>query len=273
VPAIALVSLLLTVMTEIEGHITERVADFCQYGFSAARFPTSALAWVLRVDLGWYTAFWLLAVAGAAASSVAIEREEDTWVSLTSTPLSGWQILRAKAFGAMWNQRGFAAVLTLIWLIAALTGALRPLGVLYSILLVALLTCLVASIGIYFSLHSGNTSRAIATTILAFCLINGYPVILFLWFQSGVHWDASFNVLGFMPRLAAAPLAARSVDDHSGFYTNGRHWIYYNPLAAIPNGQLWLTICYLVATSVLVWRIVAKFDHWLDRPKVSARER
>ena len=84
------------------------------------------LAWALRVDLGWYTALWLLAVAGASASSIAIEREEDTWVSLTSTPLTGWQIVRGKVFGAIWNQRGFAAVLGFIWLLGLLTAALQP---------------------------------------------------------------------------------------------------------------------------------------------------
>ena len=74
--------------------------------------------WALQVNLGWYVGFWLLAVAGASASSVTIEREKDTWVSLTATPLTGWEILHAKVMGAIWNQRGFAAVLVFIWLLA-----------------------------------------------------------------------------------------------------------------------------------------------------------
>ena len=61
------------------------------------------------MDLGWYAAFWLLAVAGASASSVTIERERDTWVSLTATPLTGWEFVRGKLVGAMWNQRAVDA--------------------------------------------------------------------------------------------------------------------------------------------------------------------
>ena len=39
---------------------------------------------------------WCLGIASNAASGVVSEREEDTWTSLTATPLSGVEILRAK---------------------------------------------------------------------------------------------------------------------------------------------------------------------------------
>ena len=81
------------------GGLGQIAVDVWRHGPQATRFARENLVWALRLDLGWYTAFWLLAVAGASASSVTLEREEDTWVSLTSTPLSGWQILRAKVSG------------------------------------------------------------------------------------------------------------------------------------------------------------------------------
>jgi ABC-type transport system involved in multi-copper enzyme maturation permease subunit len=269
-PAIALVSLPLAIFTEVEGNIGARVVDFCQHGFGGSRFSSSALAATLRLDVGWYTAFWLLAVAGAAASSVTLEREADTWVSLTATPLTGWQILRAKVLGAIWNQRGFGAVLLFLWLMAVLTGAVRSRDVPVSILIVGVLTSLVATMGTYFSLHASTTSRALVATILGLCVLNGYPVILILWFRGALPWDGSFNLLGFMPRLAAAPLVSSADDAGARLLYNSPWQSYADPIAMVPGGGVWLVSSYLIAASFLAWRIVTQFDHWLDRPKLSA---
>jgi hypothetical protein len=40
-------------------------------------------------------------VAGAAAASITSEHEEDTWVSLTTTDLTGQEIIFSKIFGAI----------------------------------------------------------------------------------------------------------------------------------------------------------------------------
>ena len=40
-------------------------------------------------------------VAGAAASAITSEHEEDTWVSLTTTDLTGREIILAKLAGAL----------------------------------------------------------------------------------------------------------------------------------------------------------------------------
>ena len=228
------------------------------------------LAEALRLDVAWYTEFWLLAVAGASASSVTIEREEDTWVSLTATPLTGWQIVRAKALGAIWNQRGFGAVLVFLWSAAALTGAVNSSGALASIALVGVLTWLVAAVGIHFSLHSTSTSRAPVSTIVALCILNGYPVILTLWFRGSLYWDSSFSLLGFMPRLAVASLAsAQAVADP--WRTADGGWTYQvDPLDYVPNARLFLLFVYVVLAAILTWRIVTRFDRWLDRPKLAA---
>ena len=117
-------------------------------------------------------------MAGASASGVTIEREADTWVALTSTPLTGWEILRAKVLGAIWNQRGFAAVLIFLWLFGLVTGVVHPLRVLGSVAIVGVLTWLVAALGVYYSLRSRRTAKALTSTIVAIGLFNAYPAIL-----------------------------------------------------------------------------------------------
>ncbi len=269
-PAIVCATLPLALITEVQGDVGRIILDFWQHGRGAARFVPDGLVWALRLDMAWYTVFWLLAVAGASASSVTLEREEDTWVSLTSTPLTGLQILRAKVLGAIWNQRGFGAVLVFLWSTALLTGAVNPLAAAASIAVVGMLTWLVAAVGIYFSIHATSTSRALVSTILALCLINGYPVILTLWFRGSLYWDDSFNLLGFMPRLAVAPLVSRQAGAAQSWHTYVLPGLQVDPLDYVTYGRLLLLFVYVMVATILTWRTVTRFDRWLDRPKLSA---
>ncbi|HEV3122097.1 MAG TPA: ABC transporter permease, partial [Isosphaeraceae bacterium] len=80
----------------------------------------------------------LLGVAASAATCVTSEREADTWTSLTSTPLSGSEILRAKMLGAVWSMRWLLAVLFFLWTIGLLLGAVHPLGFFFGTIELAL---------------------------------------------------------------------------------------------------------------------------------------
>ena len=84
---------------------------------------------------------------GSTASSIAVEREEDTWVSLTSTPLTGWEILKGKVLGAVWAQRGFAFVPLGLWALGLATGAVHPLGLLGAVVAFAVVSWMVAALG------------------------------------------------------------------------------------------------------------------------------
>ena len=116
----------------------------------------------------------------------------------------------------MWIQCGFAAVLAFIWLLGLLTGALQPISVLMSIGLVGLMTWLVAAVGMHYSLKATRTSRALVSTIVALCLLNGFPFVQFLWFRGVIQWDASFAWLGFMPTLAVVAARVTPVRGASG---------------------------------------------------------
>jgi ABC-type transport system involved in multi-copper enzyme maturation permease subunit len=262
-PAIVIVTLPLALITEAYGGLGEIAVDLWRNGPRAIRWMSDNLVWALRLDLGWYSALWLLAVAGAAASSVTLEREEDTWVSLTSTPLTGWQILRAKVIGAIWNQRGFGAVMVFLW-VTALLSVVPALEVLTSVALVGLLTWLVAAVGVHASLRATSTSRALASTIATLCFLNGYPILLVLWFRGSLRWDYSFNLLGFMPRLAAAPLITPRLDWEPWWISA----VSSDPLTFVPMGRLWLIGLYIATASLLTWHSVARFDRLLDRPRL-----
>ena len=271
-PAIIVITLPLALMTEVEGHISRVFVNFWELGFGARHFLPYGFRWALQVDLAWYVGFWLMAVAGAAASAVTIEREKDTWVSLTATPLTGGEILRGKVQGAIWNQRGFAAVLAFVWALALITGAADPLAILGSIALVALLTWLVATVGIYCSLRARNTSRAMGSALMVLAVFNGYPVLLYLWFLGQIHWDSSYPVLGLMPSLSAWSMAPRKLVNQAWAIASeevdpaATPWI----LSGIGLGLLLL---YAGIALALTIRIVSRFDRWLDRPPLASEDK
>jgi ABC-type transport system involved in multi-copper enzyme maturation permease subunit len=265
-PAIIIVTLPLALMTEVEGNISSRFLDLWSNGWRAGQFRGASLVWALQVDLGWYTAFWLLAVAGACASSVTIEREEDTWVSLTATPLTGWEIVRGKVLGAIWNQRGFGAVLMFLWSVGLVTGVVYPTRILASVTLVALLTWLAAAIGVHASMRSHSTSRAVASTIVTLSVFNGYPVLLVLWFMGGLSWNSSFSLLGTMPMLAAGPLVPAQMVARATWI--GRDLSSIPATVPRPLALVLLTL-YALSAILLTIRVIKRFDRWLDRPPLS----
>jgi ABC-type transport system involved in multi-copper enzyme maturation permease subunit len=264
-PAIIIVTLPLALMTETEGRLSQVAMNFWRQGLDAYKFHPESFLWALQVDLGWYVAFWLLAVAGAAASSVTIEREKDTWVSLTATPLTGREILRGKVLGAIWHQRGFAAVLIFLWALALISGAAQPLGILSSIALVALFTWLVATVGVYASLRGSSTSRAIGSALTALVVLNGYPLYLYLFLRGRLDWDYSYSVLGMMPSLSAWSLVP-------GQIFGARFWKLIDGTGFTPPSSLFgpaVLFLYAAVALALTRRIIGQFDRWLDRPPLS----
>jgi hypothetical protein len=231
-------------------------------------FASDDFLMALRADIGWYVAFWLLAVAGASASGVTIEREADTWVTLTSTPLTGWEILRAKVLGAVWNQRGFAAVLIMLWLFGLVTGAVHPLGIVGSVAIVAVLTWLVAALGVYNSLRARSTSKALAATIAAVCLFNAYPVIVVRWFSVETGWGWSFPILGAMQRLAVGPIVSYGYSEETWRTVTKRGDLLYLLADNRVVGLILLTV-YVNGAALLTERVVHRFDLWLDRPRLT----
>lgn len=264
-PAIVVITLPLVLLTEVDGRMSSVFRDMSRDLVASFRHPYSEFLRAIQIDVGWYVGFWLLAVAGAAASSVTLERETDTWVSLTASPLTGWEILRGKLLGAIWNQRGFAAVLIFLWLLGLGTGTVNPLGLLASILAVGVLTWFVAAVGAYFSLKHFSTTRALASTLLVLAVCNGYPLFLLLYFSSGLNWNASLTVLGIMPGLASWSLALPR-SPGSAWATIWHYpveWLQYPMLPYLVFGG------YAAAAAVMTLWIALRFDRWLDRPPLS----
>jgi ABC-type transport system involved in multi-copper enzyme maturation permease subunit len=267
-PATILVSVFLALVVGIDESIVRAFSDLWHQGFRAWG-GGDALVEHLRVFSAWYVAIWLLSVAGASASSVAVEREEDTWISLTATPLTGWEILRGKILGAVWGQRGFAAIPLGLWTIGLLTGSVHPLGFLGAVVALGVATWLVAAVGIRASLKATTTSKALTSTFATLAVLYGYP-FFFIWaFLDAYRWDRYYaTFVGLPPRIVVGPLATyRYVADLWRATAQGA-FFYFPDWIAIVQGA-GLLMCYAALAGFLTLRAVVRFDRWLDRPRLS----
>ncbi len=112
-----------------------------------------------------FSAFWawtyVLELYGAAVEGVKGERERDTWLGLIATPLTGWEILRAKMLGPVSRGRGGALAMIGLWTVGLIAGAVHPLGFLAAVTGLAVSAWFYAAIGVSSALRPGGMERVL----------------------------------------------------------------------------------------------------------------
>jgi ABC-type transport system involved in multi-copper enzyme maturation permease subunit len=134
-----------------------------------------ALRYVVTITAG----FMLLWVSVVAACSLAGERNNDTWASLLSTPLSGFEIMRGKVIGAFWSVRWLVVIWLALVLMGLIVGAVHPLGVLGVTLATATYLAFGCVLGMAYSLRARSSSRALVATLITLIILNGAYLIVF----------------------------------------------------------------------------------------------
>ena len=116
---------------------------------------------------------WIVGLAGTAAAGIPSEREDDTWISLLGTSLTGWEILRGKALGALhrWRVAGLAAVG--LWTFGLVAGAIHPLAFALTLALFATYTAFALALGSFVGLRARSTTRAMVATLAVLFVLNG----------------------------------------------------------------------------------------------------
>jgi len=148
------------------------------YRSSWRSFQESTKVWVCAVTclLG---ILMMLRATVRGASSVAGERDRDTWVSLIGTPLTVREILRGKWQGCVWGQRDAMILLGVVWAIGVVTFSVSPLALLPTAIALAAYMNAFAWLGISCSAGARSSRVAIGQSIpLALLLAGGHWFIL-----------------------------------------------------------------------------------------------
>ena len=149
-----------------DGYVVHRARDQLQEFIAA----TAAGAYLL----------WMVGVASSVAGGISSEREDDTWLSLLGTSITGEDILRSKALGALWRWRAVGLLVLSLWLFGLVAGAIHPIAYVLTLADFAAYTAFALALGSYISLRSRSTSRAMAATMAVLFVLNvGYLMCLF----------------------------------------------------------------------------------------------
>jgi hypothetical protein len=123
----------------------------------------------------------LAVVAATAALSVTGERERGTWTSLATTLVSGSEVARAKADGALWSARAWSIPLLVLWVLGLATSAIHPLGVLTAAAAILIFARYAAALGVFYSMVSKSSERALTATFLTLLAGNAAALLFVPW--------------------------------------------------------------------------------------------
>ena len=196
---------------------------------------------------------WFLGVASSAATGLTSEREEDQWLSLTSTPLSGEEVIRAKLIGPVWGLRMVAYLLFALWGIGLVVGSIHPFGLIACLVEFAVFTWFLTALGTFFSLRSKNSTRSLASTMALLIFLNGG----YLFCCIPMRPNTPAIMAGSTPAMFA--LSLLSIEDLRDF---GRNREYGELLAASVMGVFF----YGIAAAGLTASVFSSFDAAVDRP-------
>ncbi len=194
----------------------------------------------------------LVGLGSISASSISSEREGDTWTNLASSPLDGVEVVRGKILGTLWLFRPMAYFLVTGWVFGIMIGAVHPVGVLISLVELAVFAWFVASLGVAISLRSKNTIQAMGLTIGILLFLNVGYLFIFVLLQS----ENRMMFLGCMPYVFTVGLLGMDQYRQSLSGTAMETFL----------ASLFGTIFYAAAAIFLTVNTVLSYNRVVDRP-------
>lgn len=196
----------------------------------------------------------LLILAARAAMSITSERERDTWLSLTSTPMTGSEVVLAKVLGSLYSVRLFAIVLAGIWFLSILSHPQAIVSLPFHIATILVLALFASNLGVLFSLGSSTSLRSMAGTLAVILFLGGtYFCCCSPMFLFGRGPGREFEVV-FAPCLMFLIFLSASVHELHGSHEMELFMVYVLGLGM-----------YVIASLVLYASSVASFDRLAGR--------
>jgi ABC-type transport system involved in multi-copper enzyme maturation permease subunit len=228
--------------------------------------------WFLTVVVPLLYLLGILILAGAAAAAITSEHEDDTWVSLTATDLTGREIVLAKMLGSLWRARRLAAVIGLLILAGVTAGSLHPLTLAAMPVALVLYGWFAAALGMWISIQLRSTWRAQFLTISMLLLVN-------------VTGQGVVNMLaprGFAPQVwpGFTPYEVAKLVMDPGFLDRFERaqWPRFWRLWDVDDGPTWLAtfsvmsaLVYAILAALLTRDALRRFEIVAGRARRGAR--
>jgi hypothetical protein len=112
-----------------------------------------------------------LVATEATGLGIAQERDQDTWPGLLATPLTPWEILRAKMIGVLWRLRWPLGLLVGYWTLGLVVGSLHPLGFLAGLLVLSVSTGFVVVLGTTYAIRTSDPRQGRGSCIFLVFLL------------------------------------------------------------------------------------------------------
>ncbi len=217
--------------------------------------------WFLRIVPPLVYMLAIVAIAAVAAAAITSEHEEDTWVSLTSTELTGREIIFAKLRGALKRGHRLGAIIIVLALAGAVSGSIHILSLPALIVALAVYGWFAAALGVWISLQLRSTWRAQFLTIASLILLN----------VSGQGILNALSQIGFAPQVwpgfTPYEISKLFLDPSIIRHLTEESWPTVWRLSSVDNGFAWLTIFsvasllgYASLASLLTWLALRRFE-------------
>jgi ABC-type transport system involved in multi-copper enzyme maturation permease subunit len=198
----------------------------------------------------------LLLMAVRAAGLFAQEKERDCWITLLSTPLTGEEIVNGKLLGNLYSTRWLWVLLIVSWLLGALFDPLILYPLAITVLTLLLVSVYTTCLGLFFSLRSPTSLRAMAQTLGVLVFFGGgYLFCCCVVLSSNMGGRDSEIILALcIPFLIALPgIAFTSMD--SSYFWDG----------TIPAAYIIGLFVHLIAAGSLYAVLIRSFEHFSGR--------
>lgn len=199
----------------------------------------------------------LLLLSARAAGLIAQEKERDCWTSLLATPLTGQEIITGKLWGNLYSSRWALFVLVTAWLLGLLFTSTFIWPLLASGLTFLVLAYYVTNLGLFFSLRSPTSMRAIGITLATLIFCGGGYLFCCCVVMSNQMGGEGFGIFlaPCIPMLLVVPTLTHLSFNEVQFWDR----------SGVPYGYCLGMIGYLVAGICLNRHMKAHFNNYAGR--------
>ncbi len=207
---------------------------------------------------GFLTTGTVILMGLRAAGLIAYEKERDCWLSLLSTPLTGAEIIGAKAAGNMYAFRWVLAPLLFIWFLQITLTPHYIVAIPCHLFTLGATGLFATAVGLAYSLQFKSSLKAIGATMGTLFFIGGGYLMCccapLTMGGGGASELFQMAMVGCIPFLLAVPAALVDLDD---LFDGHDSWIVADYLIG--------SVGYAIAGGVLLSMLIGMFDERVGR--------